>query len=901
MGLAGGVALCLAMILEATGAFGEDRSYPFAVDQDRLQGLPDFSFLNHPLRPSDRIFVRDGHFFRVGEDLVAGTDDDERVRFFGVNFAGESCFPAIEDAEGIARRLRRLGVNLVRLHMLDRRLDRNPDTASGILLTGPYPSFNPVAIARLRNFICALEEQGIYVNLNLHAGYQFRPDVDGVPGMPLGYAMPQFTKPLHIFYPRMVDLQKQFAAELLDRLTLQGDPGLAMVEVNNESSLLRSWEGGDIGRYAQGEYGEELRRQWNDFLQSRYYSTGELRSAWGAGEPDGQNLAVGPWRLACKPPSEGTVQAVIDSDAATVRVQVTTAASDVIAEHADAVVANDRPYIAEIEMKADLAPGTYRNLVWGVTAGDSPDAWSVYRTAPVTAEWRCFRIFLKGGFSKPVSQVRLAVRAATSGMPGTIWLRNWRLCTAGRSGYQQDEILESATISLPDDESLHTQKRLDDYLLFLAERDRFFLNEILSAVREKTDALVPVTGTQMTFGGLLNLDTHADMDYLDNHFYIDHPQFPGQMWDAWNWRIRNQSWMQSGVTTFSNLAAFREAGRPYTISEYNQPWPNTYGAGISPWLAAFAAFQDWDAIMQFAYAVDRGWDDNIPKGFNLNGDWARLVNFGQSAWLFRSGAIRSGLSPITVPVTSAVRLGALRDKVGGYIPYVLARATGFQVFSAFEHPIRIVRNESAVLSDEARKPPAPPFRSDTGEMLYDRNANRFSIAAPQAAGVFGFVGQDSARAGPLEVTLADGTRGYVAALLTSAGAGTLEDAGRLLLTIPGHVLRTQPGSNPARPQQLAPYGSSTDWWTLERHPDFPDKPSGHLSAGPPPVWMERVECTVMLRLPAKRIVVYPLDGNGSRLSPLSGGDTETVEGGFRFHLQGKEQPLTPWYEVVVER
>src|SRR5260370_959645 len=55
--------------------------YPFPIDQDNLAGAPDFSYLNHPLQAADRIFVRDGHFYRVGPDLQPNTGDDERVRF----------------------------------------------------------------------------------------------------------------------------------------------------------------------------------------------------------------------------------------------------------------------------------------------------------------------------------------------------------------------------------------------------------------------------------------------------------------------------------------------------------------------------------------------------------------------------------------------------------------------------------------------------------------------------------------------------------------------------------------------------------------------------------------------------------------------------------------------------
>ena len=169
--------------------------YPFGIDQDALD-FPDFSFLNHALTPDDRIVIHDGHFYSA-----AG----ERVRFFGVNLAFGANFPEPKDATRIAKRLRRLGVNLVRLHHMDSTPDSNPANAGSTLTTGPYPTFNEVSLQRLRDFLAALANEGIYANLNLHVGYQFRPGVDGVPAA----TIPTQSKPLNIFYPRMVQLQQQ--------------------------------------------------------------------------------------------------------------------------------------------------------------------------------------------------------------------------------------------------------------------------------------------------------------------------------------------------------------------------------------------------------------------------------------------------------------------------------------------------------------------------------------------------------------------------------------------------------------------------------------------------------------------------------------------------------------------
>src|SRR5947208_837426 len=149
----------------AAAAAPQDGLYQFSVDQDHLTGAPDFSRLNRPLTPADRVFVKDGHFFTVGRDLKPNTADDQRLRLFGVNTAFGANFPEEPDAPRIAKRLRSLGINLVRLHHMDSSPDRNPQDARSTLTTGPYPTLNPISVARLRVFLDALKAEGIYVNL----------------------------------------------------------------------------------------------------------------------------------------------------------------------------------------------------------------------------------------------------------------------------------------------------------------------------------------------------------------------------------------------------------------------------------------------------------------------------------------------------------------------------------------------------------------------------------------------------------------------------------------------------------------------------------------------------------------------------------------------------------------
>lgn len=463
--------------------------------QDELSGPVDFSYLNHPITNKDKIFVKDAHFFRVGKDLRPFSDDDERVRFFGVNLSFGANFPEEKDAHRIANRLCRLGVNLVRLHHMDSRPDADPRTANSILTTAPYPTLNSIAATRLRRLISELQEAGIYVDLNLHVGYKFRPVVDGLKVLSDDQQMPRHSKPIHIFNERMITLQEDYTRLLISELKLNDNPVLAFVEINNESSLVDAW----LSRRIPGDH------------------TG----------------------------------------------------------------------------------GYLRDLMKG---------WRSYRTNYL------------------------------SSADSALFSKSW------------------------------AEKK--NYLRYLVEMDQRYLDRIKRVVQNTAGMLVPVGGTQINFGGLVNIDSHVNMDFMDTHLYIDHYQFPNDPADPNDWRIKNLSIAsEEGILKLANSAFLRVWDKPYTVTEFNQPWPNTHGAEINPVIAMVAAFQDWDAVVFYSYAHRRTWDNILPNGFNLDGDIAKLTNFGQAAWMFRAGIVSKGKKTIQLKIDEKERILAATRRVSGWKIY----------------------------------------------------------------------------------------------------------------------------------------------------------------------------------------------------------------------------------------
>ncbi len=189
----------------------------------------DVSFLlKAPAGNRGSVTVKDGHLTFAGK---------ERARFFGVYLLPPAAFLPEEQAEQLADRLARSGVNLVRLGDLDgaygpsRSLidDARDDTGE----------FDPISVERLDHLIAELKKRGIYVAIELQSKRRFRAD-DKVAAAGL---LPSGGGPAAMFDPRIGQLTLETSLALLGHknpeteLALKEDPALAWVTLAGETSM----------------------------------------------------------------------------------------------------------------------------------------------------------------------------------------------------------------------------------------------------------------------------------------------------------------------------------------------------------------------------------------------------------------------------------------------------------------------------------------------------------------------------------------------------------------------------------------------------------------------------------------------------------------------------------------
>jgi len=234
--------------------------------------LADVSFLLDPPAGKDGfIRVEGGHLVK---------SNGERIKFWGFNLTewsrGSTSIPPKEDAPKFAETLARFGVNCVRLHFLD--LDSPRGLIDGTLNNSQH--FDKEQLDREDFFIAELKKRGIYVNFNLNVGRSYK-EGDGVQD----YDKIRWGKGLTFFDPRLIELQKDYARQLLThynpytKMEYRNDPAVAIVEILNENDL-------SIGFSSTPYYNNLLTKLYNDWLKKNnsIEKLKELRKITGVSE-----------------------------------------------------------------------------------------------------------------------------------------------------------------------------------------------------------------------------------------------------------------------------------------------------------------------------------------------------------------------------------------------------------------------------------------------------------------------------------------------------------------------------------------------------------------------------------------------------------------------------------------
>ncbi|RKY82361.1 hypothetical protein DRQ07_01545 [candidate division KSB1 bacterium] len=716
-------------------------------DSISVDFLPDFH--RNPISMNDFISINSsGHFQRKGE----------RIRFFGANFISGACFPEKTKASFVAARLRKMGFNMVRFHHMD-----NPWGTSIFEHNSDTRHLDPNNEDKFEYLLFQLKRNGVYADINLNVSRTFREE-DGVDGAD---SIPNFGKGVTLFDPQLIDLQKEYAAQLLTEpspytgLALVDDPVMALVEIVNENSLYRMWRDDKLKPFKEG--GDLLRRHsnmldslWQQYLFDKYKSTDSLRSAWGEGDSVSSSInqiyegdfennpQLNRWVLEKHEGSSAVMGVeVTDPYEGIVSAKVTVKQSDGVNWHvqwqqAGLSIQKDSLYTVKFAGKSTEE----KFITVSIMKNSSP--WTGYASfrCKLKPEWQVFQFSFKATLNIE-NDIRLSFLLGEN--TGTYFFDIISLNSTSVMGLEPEESIENGNVRriLYSEVVSFSNERVKDMSSFYIKLQDDFYAEMYNYLKKQLKVKVPIVGTNWNVGPP-DLAVQSRLDYIDNHAYWDHPQFPNIPWSQTDWFINNTAMVESknGGTIPWLMGGVGYVGKPFTVSEYNHPFPNRYQTEGVLFITAYSSFHDVDGLMFFDYSSDTSdWEtDKIDNYFSIHRNTALMSLMVSCASAFRKNMIRSAEQTIQLAYGKDEILLMPKNDTGGWY--------GIDTFPhelALEHGVRITSFQESKKLDLQDLPPSSgsPWVSDTGELIWNPDLGLFMTVSPQFIGVTGFLDRNS--------------------------------------------------------------------------------------------------------------------------------------------------------------
>lgn len=828
--------------------------FPFVLPwDDASSGVANVSgWMDRPAGAAGFVESKDGHLFSGGK----------RLRFFGVNMAFGANFPTHADADKIAARLAKFGVNCVRFHHMDM------SAAPGGIWQKDMKTLDQGQLDKLDYFIAKLKEHGIYSDLNLHVSrtYPEMPAWDGASG---------FFKGVDLFYPPMLALQRAYARDLLTHVNpytgnaYVNEPAVALIEINNENGLVLEWWGGSLEKMPE-VYRRELSGLWNAWLLKKYSSQEALKSAWNAGqEPLGGEMirdgkfeqGISSGRLWMLEQHEGA-KAVAEKDpdgGIRIRVEQTGAEGwHVQLSQGGLSFEAKRSYTLSFRAKSDQP----RKLT--VNASQAGEPWKILWSAEfaLTPDWRECRVVSRGGGEERARIVfgNLGLKA------GGVGLADLSLKPGGVSGLRDGEALGALPLFPKSDFGARTDGARKDWMAFLWDTEESYWMGMADFIKKDLKAGSLVMGTATGFSPS---PIQARLDVVDSHSYWKHPNFPGKSWDAENWTVGNKPMAGADEGgAFSGMALRRVGGKPFVCTEYNAAAPNTYPGETFLLLSAYAALQDWDGIFAFAWSHRHDkWDmQKIPGFFDIDQHPVKMATLPAAAALFLRGDVKPAREVAAVTISREEGIG--QSLVSG--PWWDLGSFGIGRNAPLQSRTEMILSEAPAEKrvEQRAGGSGESVLSDTGELAWDLKARRVLINTVRSKAVIGTGGAGEVLLGDVTVEVKESLQNWAAVSLTVMDGPDFKSPGRFLITASGAAENTEMG-----------------WKNQEKN-------SVGKNWGMAPSLVEGIRVKIGLQLPPSRVKAWALDARGQR-----GKEIPVREKGEGSLLEIGPEYQTLWYEV----
>lgn len=624
---------------------------------------------------------------------------------------------------------------------------------------------------------------------------------------------------------------------------------------------------------------------WLGWLENRYGSTAALQAAWAPASPvpETEMLANGsfetgipPWAPSVFAPAAATFTtdtSTFTHGSRSLRANVTAVSGvswHVQVSQGGLNIVAGQTYRLTFDARTS-APGGF--LVGVMQNHDPWEGLGLWGWVEATASWQPFEFVFTATASDADGRVVFDLGQSVR----TIWIDNVSLKPYNRKGLLAGESLEGNNVARIRRSEVYryTPQRIRDTLRFYDETQRAFYSGMRTYLH--TNHPGPLnTGTASYIDSLADIYAMSQLDFVDNHLYWDHPYWPyDPPWSPTGWYITNQPWVNSPFTGLFDKAVTAVQGKPFTITEFNDAFPNRYQAEAPILVALIANLQDWDAVFQFAYYQDQLYYNAqySTTFFDLAGNPIMTGLMPIASRLFLDYQTAPAPTASTLSFTEAERYDSALYGWGGSVAQYLQEAKGVSPAAVFGSRLRIGDfNAASPVTPSLPTPSGPVYVSAGGQLRWDvsdPSRGLVTFDAAQAQGAVGFLAGRTVSLSNLSLAVPSATAQFAVVTAQSRDGLPLSSSGQVIL---GVFTRTE---------------NTGQTWNAEG--------TTLTNWGGPPSLVEPFQATVTLTVSNPGSVqVWALDETGARKTQLSA----TVSGSQLQFTVNTGVHKTLWYALL---
>jgi hypothetical protein len=410
-----------------------------------------------------------------------------------------------------------------------------------------------------------------------------------------------------------------------------------------------------------------------------------------------------------------------------------------------------------------------------------------------------------------------------------------------------------------------------DFYQFMTDTEHSYWYGMYEFLKKEIKVKSIISGTQL---GYSPPSVQAELDYIDSHSYWCHPSPVNP-----DWRIVNKS-MVNSMTCIQGLAAQRILNKPYTVSEYNHPFPNLYGAEGQPMLRAYGRFQGWDGVFEYTYNHQSDFEPSDNNYFfSIIARTDVLAHMQACAAMFLRGDVQEGKSTISAPMDYPGYFDNLvkTNQVG-----VNIKTAGFDIRQTMLHKTAVdLTGKSGTDTALVEKIPVDQkvYISDTDELTWNieqPDKGYFTVNTPNTKLFTGFPNNRTITLGKVTLAIGKTRLGWATVSLVSRHATGFGESGN-----PSSILLAATGISQNKDMNIESFENDkiklSNW-------------------GEGPVYAEGIPATVVIPSEPSKTKCYSLDPGGNRKEEVTVGKARG--GGSKIVLKPEYQ--TVWYEIEIQ-